>query len=165
MSLHYVLDGYNIIKKSSFDSESLKGSRDFLLALIRQSKLLKSKNNKVTVVFDGKSDVFDYTYPAGELKVIYSKGENADELIKRIVQASPSPKNIVVVSEDRQILFFVRGCGAKIMDTKEFIRKIEPVDNAPKDHNPKLEITAKQASDITKELQRLWLNPNSSFEP
>jgi predicted RNA-binding protein with PIN domain len=69
--------------------------------------------NSVTIVFDGREDVVSLDFPS-DVRVIFSKGESADDAIKRIVQESSSPRDIVLVTEDRALGYFCRSFGAEI---------------------------------------------------
>ena len=55
MSVHYLLDGYNIIKQTpGLNQGSLEAQRNALLAWIEIGQPQGSLQNTVTVVFDGK---------------------------------------------------------------------------------------------------------------
>ena len=58
MSLHYIVDGYNVIKQVTFlTGKKLRTGREGLVKFIEQYKPQGSKHNEVTIVFDGKADV------------------------------------------------------------------------------------------------------------
>jgi predicted RNA-binding protein with PIN domain len=123
MSLQYIIDAYNLINHPAFKPVS-KGALNIQHALadfIRLNKLTGSKNNSLVLVFDG------YPPPAKDipcqngLLCMFSRRQEADELIKIIVQDSASPKNIVVVSDDKEVQLTSRFLHAQICDVKEFI--------------------------------------------
>ena len=59
MSLHYILDGYNILKQiPAFNDLSLEDGRRGLMRWIETQRPQGSVNNTVTVVFDGESGFF-----------------------------------------------------------------------------------------------------------
>jgi predicted RNA-binding protein with PIN domain len=139
MSLHFLIDGYNAIKqvKSLNRIRSLNEARVALIKSIQAKRLLKSKNNQITVVFDGKEECgFSFftskDYPSKAdfpfkgktpLNIIFSKGESADEVIKRMVQDSSRPRQIIVVSDDKGIVYLTNSLGAKAMSPTEFLHE------------------------------------------
>lgn len=160
MSLHYILDGYNIIKQSSFfSSKSLSEARIGLINFIEENMPCGSKNNSVTIVFDGRPDIsFPSNKTSNFIAIIFTKGESADILIKKIVEEDPNPKRLVVVTDDKDIRFSIRSCGAKFLSTKDFILQGRPkVKISNKTDSTKMDLTEKQLNTITKELEKIWL--------
>lgn len=159
MSLHFILDGYNIIKRSDFlATQVLKDGRRDLVRFISEKKPCGSSNNKVTVVFDGAEDLdFPRQRDNKGIEVIFtSNNANADERIKKIVKESRNPKRIVVVSDDREIQFTIRSYGAQIMTVAEFIQKGNPSLKIPQ-NPPKIELTYQEIAKINRELKQVWL--------
>ena len=123
MSLQYVIDAYNLINHPAFKpvSKSALSIQHALADFIRLNKLTGSKNNRLVLVFDG------YPLPAEDiprdngLLCMFSRRQEADELIKKIVQDSASPKNIVVVSDDKEVQLTSRFFHAQICNVAEFI--------------------------------------------
>jgi predicted RNA-binding protein with PIN domain len=156
MSLHYILDGYNVIRQSDFLSRGkLEDSRAALISFLRDRKPCGSINNKITVVFDGKDDVF-YRQDKGAIEVVFARGESADERIKRMVEDLPNPKQAVVVSDDKDIFLFIRSLGARPMGVLEFLDKGQPKAKSIRLH-PKAGVTHQQAARINEELKKIWL--------
>ena len=164
MALHYLLDGYNIIKQiEELASKKLEDGREGLIRFIELYHPQGSLKNSVTIVFDGKPGM---SRDPGEhfLKVIFTENESADDKIRKIVEQSSLKKSIVVVTDDRDIKYSVRSMGAAIMSVKEFCSKGKPnsfsdgiapqrsSDKEDAKHIPKtLEFK------ITKELEKIWL--------
>jgi hypothetical protein len=72
-------------------------------------------------------------------------------------------KNIIVVSEDREISSFAKYAGCKTMDVPEFMGKLAISDeNKKSDKNeknlPKQDLNYSQISKINDELKKLWLS-------
>ncbi len=155
MSLHYIIDGYNLIKHPSFwPAKKFRDERLTLLELIRTEKLCGSSKNKITVVFDGYAGNFK-SNDSG-IEVIFSGERTADEKIKEIVQSRGNPKNIVVVSDDREIKDFAKICSAKAVGIEEFIyhkKKRIKVE----DESLKPELTYSAMHKINQELKQIWL--------
>lgn len=154
MSLHFVLDGYNLIKKSpQLALMKLEAGREALIALIEQKNLQGSHRNPVTIVFDGKMFGDDIRHVSG-LRVIFTSHESADDRIKTIVDDADNPKNIVVVTDDREIRYYVRSLGARLMTTQEFLQGKGPAKHSKPEHKT---ISHVQESKITSELSKIWL--------
>jgi len=129
MSLHFLLDGYNILKQiPAFRDLPLEEGRRVFLRWIEDSQPQGSVNNQVTVVFDGHPDHYGsfamtaagQAIPQGEIRVIFSEGCSADDQIKLMVEEDSHKKNCVVVSNDKDIYLYARALGAKVMSVKAF---------------------------------------------
>jgi predicted RNA-binding protein with PIN domain len=127
VSIHIVIDGYNLIRQSgrlsAIERSSLQEGREALLdglALYR-----RVKHHPMTVVFDGASgDNFMPTRTRYKgIKVVFSlSGEPADAVIKRLV--SRERERAVVVTSDRGIVDFAAECGAATIGSGEFENKM-----------------------------------------
>ena len=96
MSLHFILDGYNITNKFKYKPVSdLRHSRFQLYKFIQENKFKGSKNNILTVVFDGKEDVISNETAEG-ISIIFSKNKSADCVIMELIESSSQPKNMVL---------------------------------------------------------------------
>jgi len=145
------VDGWNIINKVLPLKTSLSPPQE-LISYIRRNRLTGSRNNKVTVVFDGKEwkDIYER-----EFEIIFTGEISADEVIKRKVEKYKYKKQIVVISDDRQIIEFIKREGATSQKIEEFVRK--------KKKNKKRNIFEKEIDEalqnqITEELKKIWLN-------
>ncbi|MBW2259777.1 MAG: NYN domain-containing protein, partial [Deltaproteobacteria bacterium] len=115
MSIHIVIDGYNLIRQSTVLSDiehrSLEEGREALLRRLDSYK--QAKHHPVTVVFDGTHA--DHSMEARVrwkgIHVLFSRrGESADAVIKRIV--TRERERIVVVTSDREVADFASEHGA-----------------------------------------------------
>lgn len=158
MALQYIVDGYNVVKKSPFlNYKKLKDSRDAFLSFIDKYRPQGSRNNKITVVFDGREDVIGFRHNY-DFSVIFTKNESADSFIKSAVDKAQHPKNIVVISDDKDIKFYCRAQGAKILEVKDFIKKGCKKIDGPKTRNSDFsEISSLQRQKINEELSQIWL--------
>jgi len=127
MSIHIVIDGYNLIRQSTVLSDierrSLEEGREALLRRLDSYK--QAKHHPVTVVFDGTHA--DHSMQARArwkgIHVLFSRpGELADAVIKRIV--TRERERIVVVTSDREVADFASEHGAATMDSIEFENKM-----------------------------------------
>src|SRR3990167_5539533 len=122
MSLHYLLDGYNIIPQMSLPVlEKLADQRRQLIQWIGSCNPQGSSRNAVTVVFDGRSDVLGGGAVPSPVQVVFSREESADEKIIGMVEEAEHKKNIVVVTDDRSLQYSVRALGAKVSGVQTFL--------------------------------------------
>ena len=127
MSLHLVIDGYNLIRQSSWlsllDARDLEEGREALLQALAKYRRRRPQH-KITVVFDG--------WQGGALResrdlcqgvnVIYSRrGERADEVIKRLLPREG--RRAVMVSSDRELQECAERAGATWVAAGEFDRQ------------------------------------------
>lgn len=156
MSLHYLLDGYNIVKQVIYLMKpKLKDSREALFRFIEVQQPQGSKKNKVTIVFDGDKDALFYSHNY-HFDIFFSKNESADDRIRRIVRKSKNPKNIIVVTDDRELKFLVRSLKAQTISVQEFLVKArKPVSVDNNQNKEMLSYSSREA--INKELKKIWL--------
>jgi predicted RNA-binding protein with PIN domain len=160
MSLEYVIDGYNIINHPLFRAVNRKNkdSRIALLQFIRAKRLAGSPKNKITVVFDGYSTIAELSENVFNIELIFARKDTADEKIKKIVEGSLNPKNIVVVSDDKEIKFFIRSAGARSISVEEFMPHKEKSPGFLNEKDLlKTELTYSQIHKINQELKKIWL--------
>lgn len=155
MSLVYFIDGYNLIwSADNFGGGKLQDQRERLLKFLEVARPGGSERNEMWVVFDGQEDV-DSPPWRGSVKVIFSKGEDADAVIKRRVGSMANARNAVVVTDDRDIQKWVRASKAKIMSCAEFFRagarKLGVRKKSTADSRDAVDVEA-----INEEFRRLW---------
>lgn len=128
MSLHIIIDGYNLIRQSAslsrLDQQDILLGREALVDLL--STYRKIKPHPITVVFDGQqSPSFALQrHRQKGISVRFSPpGRSADDVIKRM--ACREPEKALVVSSDREIVEFAASCGAATIGAQQFEAKIE----------------------------------------
>ena len=176
MSVHYILDGYNIVHQMpALKLDKLEDQRRSLIHFIEQCSPQGSSKNYVTIVFDGASDVFGGMKSAAAT-IVFSQGESADDKIRRIVAEAKNTKNIVVVTNDRDIQYAVGALGAKATSVSEFLSKgksagkRKPIAKKNTKQAKKVSsesekyISKADESKITSELGTIWLKPGGEFE-
>ncbi len=127
MSLHIIIDGYNLIRRSAqfrdLDRSDMQGGRDALVdALVAYKKV---KGFSITVVFDGGAA--GVGMPRREMVKgirlrFSSSGELADAVIKRM--AAREKEKALVVSSDMEILRYVQSHGAATIGSAEFEERL-----------------------------------------
>ncbi len=164
MSLLYIIDGYNIINNRLFtvNCKKMRPVQLALLDLIKDNRLCGSAKNQITVVFDGYSAEFETKCLNSGINVIFSKEETADEIIKRIIDISVNLRNIIVVSDDKEISYFAKYAGCKTMAVFEFMEKLAVTDEKKKadikeKNLSKQDLNYSQINKINEELKKLWL--------
>ena len=150
MSLHYLIDGYNLIYAlRNIPAGSLEAKRESLLRLLAGSK--PHGKNRITVVFDSREGGGSRSTLAG-LEVIYTAGETADDWLAKRVRAVSNAREVVVVSNDKGIRDMIRGTGARWMKTEDFWRQTKTRPAGPSDTRPAIDTDA-----ITDEFKKKWL--------
>jgi len=158
MSLLYIIDAYNTIHHITFVPirKKIKDPQRALLEFIKDRRLGKKSKSKITVVFDGYPQVSAQNLEETDINMVFSREETADARIKRMVETSKNPKNIVVVSDDREIIFFVKSIGSRSIGVEEFINpQVKP--QRKKEDLIKPELNFSQINKINQELKALWL--------
>ncbi len=141
-SKHYIVDGYNVIFSTFLSELELQRARDILISFAGSYA-----PNKVTIVFDGKVGVLG---PSSE-NVVFTKGEKADDYIKRMVKNSKERGRVIVVTNDKSIIGYVRYLGAKTISPKQFI-------DMPPSSGRRVSkmLTERDRHMINAELKKLW---------
>lgn len=160
MSVHYIVDGYNVLKQlPDLEGRPLKNGRWGLIHYFEIYRPQGSIKNKVTIVFDGKSEVglpSERQLKKSNLDVVFSQDETADEKIKKLVCRIPNPKQVIVVTDDRELKEAVKMYGVKVISVKEISRKKFPQPDE-KIIRAKTTLNIEEMEKITKELEKIWL--------
>lgn len=153
--LHFIVDGYNLINKiPEFSNLLLIRQRKRLVSLLEDFKYKISSRNKITVVFDGKKEVYSKSSQETKIGVLFSKDEDADSLIKKMTDKAKYPNSLIVVTDDKELTAYIKSNGARHKSTQEFLGDIAKKETKPANDNFK--VGFKDAYKINKELQDLW---------
>jgi len=127
MSIHIIIDGYNLIRRSSslstLDQQDIQLGREALLDTLSSYKRIK--HHMITVVFDGTHapPLSQHKDRVKGIKIKFSRrGETADTVIKRM--AAREREKALVVSSDLDIVNFAASMGAATISSSEFEEKI-----------------------------------------
>lgn len=123
--MSYLIDGNNVMAQRVGWHRDKPGARRKLLDEV--AKFAQMNRISVTVVFDGAPEqhVADGSSYRG-VRVFYAeRGSNADERIKRLVEESRERRTLWVVTSDRELSDYVRRCGARIIRSGDFRKRIE----------------------------------------
>jgi predicted RNA-binding protein with PIN domain len=100
-NVHLIVDGYNVTK-AGYGELALAAQRDRLLTGL--AALHAQTGAEITVAFDGGTKPPAQPPVPRGLRVLFSEGEIADDLIRRLVAAEPSGRPVVVVSSDGEVV-------------------------------------------------------------
>lgn len=119
-----IIDAYNLLHKVRDLQILLKQDQDVAVDVMVAKMQSHFRNNRVKVilVFDG----FGKNKHIGNIDAKFSKTntshgyENADELIKALIEKTRNKRLIRVVSSDNEIKNFARECGCKTQGSAGF---------------------------------------------
>jgi len=127
MSIHIIIDGYNLIRQSTtlsrLDQQDIMLGRDALVDMLAAYR--KIKPHRITVVFDGHhGPAFSQTQDRRKgIAIRFSRrGESADDVIKRM--ALKEREKALVVSSDLEIANSAAAYGAATISAPLFEGKI-----------------------------------------
>ncbi|MDR4506314.1 MAG: NYN domain-containing protein [Candidatus Scalindua sp.] len=126
--MNVIIDGYNMLfgvpeLVAQIDRCDMETLRNRLISLLEQYK--EKRRHDLTVVFDGNVGASSRTSVSGIDVVFPRTGLDADEEIKRMVSNSGNPRQITVVTGDRNIRQFVKRCGSKVIGPVEFFKAVQ----------------------------------------
>ncbi len=121
----YLIDGNNVMAQRVGWHRDKAGARRGLMEELAQ--FARARRVSVNVVFDGAPEEF---FPDGSsykgVRVFYSeRGSDADERIKSMVEETRGRRTLVVVTSDRRLADYVRRCGAQVVRSGEFRKRME----------------------------------------
>jgi len=127
MSLHIIIDGYNLIRQSGFfsalDRQDIQIGREALIETLAAYKRIKG--HKITIVFDGaNAPVFSQARDQFKgIQVRFSRsGQSADDVIKSM--ASREREKALIVSSDLNVVNWASSKGCATISSSEFEEKI-----------------------------------------
>ena len=127
MSLHVIIDGYNLIRQSkklsALDQQDIQLGREALVDMLAIYKKIKA--HRITVVFDGTGFQLSSQQRDRQkgIAIVFShNGESADSLIKRM--ARKEGQKALVVSSDLEIVRSAASGGAATISARDFEDKL-----------------------------------------
>ena len=123
--MSYLVDGNNVMAQRVGWHRDKPGARRRLLGEL--ARFAREAGVTVEAVFDGAPDEF---FPDGSsfmgVRVFYAeRGSDADSRIKRLVEESRERRTLKVVTSDRALAEYVRRCGAAVIRSGEFRRRLD----------------------------------------
>ena len=123
----YLVDGNNVMAQRVGWHKDKRAARRRLLDEL--AHFAQAKRVSVMVVFDGAPEPHfaDGSSYKG-VRVFYAeRGSDADERIKRLVEATRERRTLWVVTSDRALAQYIRRCGAQHMRAGEFRQRLEDI--------------------------------------
>ena len=127
MSIHIIIDGYNLIRQSEYlsnlDLQDIQFGRQALVDMLAVYKKIKA--HRITVVFDGtRAPQFSQQRNRRKgISIIFSRnGQSADAVIKKM--ANREKQQAVVVSSDQEIVRSAASSGAATISAPDFEIKL-----------------------------------------
>jgi len=127
MSLHVIIDGYNVIRQSDqlsiLDLQDIQEGRQGLQDMMATYR--QTKGHQITIVFDGTRapHLGTQRHRIHGMQILFSRnGETADDVIKRM--AANEGERVLIVSSDRDIVSFAAARGAATIGAREFEHKV-----------------------------------------
>jgi uncharacterized protein len=127
MSIHIIIDGYNLIRQSSYlsnlDLQDIQLGREALIDMLAAYKKIKA--HRITVVFDGTRapDLARERDRQKGIAILFShNGETADAVIKKM--AGGEKQKALVVSSDQDIVRSANSSGAATINAVDFESKL-----------------------------------------
>lgn len=116
-----VIDGYNVIGSRGGLWGDVAARREAFIAEL--SRYARARGHAVTVVFDGAdAGLADRSLPTAGVRVLFSKGERADDVVIRLSAGLGARGTIV--SSDREVRDKCRSHGGVVLGVKEFERRL-----------------------------------------
>jgi predicted RNA-binding protein with PIN domain len=121
----YLVDGNNVMAQRVGWHRDKPGARRQMMDEL--AEFARAKPASLAVVFDGAPEKH---FPDGSrykgIDVYYAeRGSNADERIKRFVDDARERRTLSVVTSDRELATYVRRCGAQVMSSGDFRKRME----------------------------------------
>ena len=127
MSIHIIIDGYNLIRQSNqlhdIDLQDLQLGREALIDMLAAYKKIRA--HRITVVFDGVGASFlprQRDRQKGITIIFSQNGESADTVIKQM--ARMEGEKALVVSSDLDLIKSVESSGSSTIGSADFENKL-----------------------------------------
>jgi len=121
-----IIDAYNVIyampELEELLNESLEAARIGLVRMLIELKEGRGDIERITVVFDGREEHADEeaSVAPGIMAVYTHTHKEADRKIIEIIEDSPNPAEITVISNDNYLYNNVRAHGARVKSVQQF---------------------------------------------
>ncbi|MCG7287751.1 NYN domain-containing protein [Cellulomonas sp. ACRRI] len=120
---HLLVDGYNV-SKLAWPDQPLTEQRRRLTE--RLATLAGRTGAEVTCCFDGRETDAAGRAPAAPrgVRVLFSQGEIADDLLRRLVRAEPPGRVVVAVTSDRALGADLEAAGARVLPSATLLARL-----------------------------------------
>jgi predicted RNA-binding protein with PIN domain len=125
--MRYLIDGYNLLHALGLaptpGGTTLAKARLRLLEWLAAA-LGPAAVDGVSIVFDSRDDRGGAEQSFRGLRVRFSRGETADDLIERLVHAEQTPPALAVVSSDHRLRDAARRRGCAALSCGEYLDQV-----------------------------------------
>ncbi|WP_200829710.1 NYN domain-containing protein, partial [Cellulomonas algicola] len=119
---HVLVDGYNVTK-TGYGELTLADQRRRLVDGL--ARVAAGTGAEVTCCFDGQPGQAPPAVQARGVRVLFSVGEIADDLIRRLVAAEPPGRVLVVVTSDQAVARDVEARGAWVVPSTTLLARLQ----------------------------------------
>jgi predicted RNA-binding protein with PIN domain len=167
--MSYLIDGNNVMGQRVGWHRDKAGARRRLLEEL--ARFARTSRVKVAVVFDGAPEEH---FPDGSsfmgVRVYYAeRGADADARIKQMVEASRERRTLKVITSDRALADYVRRCGAEVIRSGEFRRRLDEAgaggESSRPEDSPAAGREGVRASDIEEWMSYFGVAPEDDERP
>lgn len=138
----YLVDGNNLAHALGL---SIGGLADREACTRMVASFCRSQGARATVIFDGPApDGARAATETQRVRVLFSGGRSADEVILRLVGDSKTPRDFTVVTSDKSLGDKARHRGASVERAHEFSRRL---DRGTKGRQPSEKPSARETRD------------------
>ena len=139
----YLVDGNNLAHALGL---SIGGLADREACTRMVASFCRSQGARATVVFDGQApDGAKTVTETHRVRILFSGGRSADEVILRLVSDSSTPRDLTVVTSDKSLGDKARHRGASVERAHEFSRRLDR--RGTKDPRPPEKPSARETPD------------------
>lgn len=123
--MHYYIDGYNLLFRTTGNGHNLQEERTTLINQL--ARRVSALGLNITVIFDSTHNQNSSTIShTGPLEIIYTNyGETADAYILSALKNSHVAHNITIITSDKPLADYARRLGAKSSPVEHFLRWLE----------------------------------------
>lgn len=129
--MRYLIDGHNLIGR--LPDISLRDPDDELALIERLHVYAQRTRKPIAVVFDAGINYVPPQRPTySDVRASYARqGQTADQLILNRVKKAHNPREMTVVTSDRELAGKARAAGALVMTAEEFMEAMQPAPQTP----------------------------------
>lgn len=123
--MRFLIDGYNLMHRLGLAPPRGSGRLDRCRANLLEwlERVHRRGPDSVTIVFDGREGIRQSASndTNGGIRIQFSVGRIADDLIEELIANERSPRNLTVVSSDRRIQESARRRGCAFWNCDEYL--------------------------------------------
>ena len=134
----YLIDGNNLLGSwgGPRDQDDRRGE-----VVRRVSAFCRGKRVRATIVFDGhplRGDMAAQDLAPVSVRVP-PEGQDADTVIRELVERAPRPQELIVVTSDKALYSYVKTLGARVMRAHEWNHAERQLDRPAGEEKPERE--------------------------